>query len=110
MFETAAPGGVPRRAFLFMPAAFAGLWALANRRERPLPDPRWNGRGPRMKLVLIPDNGKQRETIEVNKIQKTDAEWERELSPEEFAVTRKKGTEPAFSGRYRSNNEAEMYR
>jgi peptide-methionine (R)-S-oxide reductase len=95
---------------LLMPVAFAALMAISARRERPLPDARKNGAGPRMKLVLIRDNWKQRETIEVNKIEKTDAEWERELSPEEFAVARKKGTERAFTGRYWNNHEAGMYR
>ena len=46
----------------------------------------------------------------MNKIEKTDADWQKELSPEEFEVTRKKGTERAFTGRYWDNHEAGMYR
>ena len=34
------------------------------------------------------------------KIQKTDEEWRQMLTPEQFAVARKKGTEPAFTGKY----------
>ena len=34
------------------------------------------------------------------KIQKSDAEWRQQLSDEEYEVTRKKGTERAFTGKY----------
>ncbi|HHH43888.1 MAG TPA: peptide-methionine (R)-S-oxide reductase [Gammaproteobacteria bacterium] len=34
------------------------------------------------------------------KICKSEAEWQQQLSAEAFAVTRRKGTEPAFSGQY----------
>lgn len=37
---------------------------------------------------------------ESQRIHKTDAEWRKQLSDEEYVVTRKKGTEPPFTGRY----------
>ncbi|MGE5647684.1 MAG: peptide-methionine (R)-S-oxide reductase MsrB [Acidobacteriota bacterium] len=41
---------------------------------------------------------------------KTDADWKRELSPEEYEVTRRKGTERAFTGRYWDHHEPGRYR
>ncbi|MBN2107223.1 MAG: peptide-methionine (R)-S-oxide reductase MsrB [Deltaproteobacteria bacterium] len=36
----------------------------------------------------------------MTKIIKTDAEWRKLLTPRQFEVTRRKGTEPAFTGKY----------
>jgi peptide-methionine (R)-S-oxide reductase len=44
------------------------------------------------------------------KITKTDAEWRKSLTPEQFDVARKKGTERAFSGAYWNNHAKGMYR
>jgi peptide-methionine (R)-S-oxide reductase len=46
----------------------------------------------------------------VSKVEKSDAEWRKELSAEEYSVTRGKGTERAFTGRYWDNHEEGMYR
>ena len=46
----------------------------------------------------------------MEKVKKTDAEWREQLSPEEYEVARKKGTERAFTGKYWDNKEKGMYR
>jgi peptide-methionine (R)-S-oxide reductase len=43
-------------------------------------------------------------------IEKTDEDWQRELTPEQYEVLRRAGTEPAFSGKYVYNKDSGMYR
>jgi peptide-methionine (R)-S-oxide reductase len=41
---------------------------------------------------------------------KSDEEWRRELTPEQYEVLRKKGTERAFTGKYWNAHEDGVYR
>ncbi len=44
------------------------------------------------------------------KIHKTDEEWQKTLTPEQFQITRKKATEPAFTGAYYHTQDKGVYR
>jgi len=45
-----------------------------------------------------------------DKIVKSDAEWQETLTPEQYRVMRKKGTERAFTGKYYAYKEDGVYR
>jgi len=45
----------------------------------------------------------------MTKIKKSESEWQKELTPEQFQVMRKAGTEPAFTGKYNKTKDPGMY-
>ena len=48
--------------------------------------------------------------VETEKVEKTDAQWKKVLTPEEFDITRQKGTERAFTGQYWNNKHKGVYK
>jgi len=46
----------------------------------------------------------------MEKIKKTEEEWRKQLTPEQYNVARQKGTEPAFTGKYWDNHDDGTYR
>ncbi len=46
----------------------------------------------------------------MDKVKKSDKEWKEELSDEQFQITRRKGTERAFTGEYWDHHESGVYR
>ena len=45
-----------------------------------------------------------------NKVQKSDAEWQAELTPEQYYILREKGTEPPGTGEYEHSKDKGEYR
>ena len=45
----------------------------------------------------------------MEKVIKQDHEWREQLTPDQYRITRRKGTEPAFSGKYNSAKEQGVF-
>ena len=45
----------------------------------------------------------------MGKLNKSDREWQRELSAEEYRITRQKGTEAPFTGKYWNTKQEGTY-
>jgi len=44
-----------------------------------------------------------------DKITKSESEWQKQLTPEQYQVTRRAGTEPAFTGKYNKTKDPGTY-
>lgn len=88
----------------------AGVAAVLYPRERQLPDPAQPGNGPEVQLTLFSTDGKPQRVVTLGSMVRTDHDWRRELSADQFAITRRKGTEFAFANQYWNCHESGMYR
>jgi len=48
--------------------------------------------------------------VMADRVVKSDAEWKKELTPEQYRITRRKGTERPFTGKYWNFSEKGVYR
>ncbi len=63
-----------------------------------------------VRLVVFDDNGKRVGEKTLPKVEKTKAEWKKQLSDASYRITREDGTERAYSGAYEKPDEPGIYR
>ena len=62
-----------------------------------------------VRVPVIGPDGKLTGPVEAAKLVLTDEEWKQRLTPEQYRITRNKGTEPAFCGGLLHNKGAGVY-
>jgi peptide-methionine (R)-S-oxide reductase len=103
-----------RRGLIFGTAAIAGYGLLVSVERICLSalayDPEPNGDPGTVKIVRFSDDGKPLGKFTLAKVQKTNADWKKQLTPLQYDVTRRAATEYAFSGRLHDQHAPGLYR
>lgn len=102
-------GRISRRAFLIAGGSAATVVSLYLRYgTKPIEA---KSSGPKqVKIVEFSQLGQKEDTVTLPFIVKSDTEWKQQLSPAAFEITRRAGTERAYSGQYWNLHDKGLYR
>jgi methionine-R-sulfoxide reductase len=62
-----------------------------------------------VQVRLLDDKGLPGPLVSTPKVVKTDEEWRKQLTPDQYKIARNKGTEPAFCGVFYDNHKSGVY-
>jgi peptide-methionine (R)-S-oxide reductase len=116
VFETPKEDFSRRRALLIAPLALAGIAFLAARRFRDSDnagsagDSNAGDSNQEVTIVQFDDAGRKLGAARVKKVIRSNAEWRKQLSAEQYYVTRQHGTDTAFSGTYYQVHQDGLFR
>jgi peptide-methionine (R)-S-oxide reductase len=82
-------------------------WICLGAGDTPKPGPRGTIK---VSIVEFTDAGMKIGVVTVDKVVKQDAEWRKILTPEQYEVIRRKGTEPPYRNKYANNHVKGIYR
>ena len=103
MMATNRPSKLQRRRFLKLlgasvPAAFALRIASSATTEKKT-----------VRIVEFDASGIRTGVVDVEKVEKPEADWKKQLTPEQFEITRQAGTERPGTGKYANNHADGVY-
>src|SRR5271169_1002739 len=94
-----------RRALLITPFAFGGIYALASRKGTTPEAP-----GEDVNIVQFDDTGKRLGLVRMKRVVRSDSEWRKMLTSEQYYVTRRENTDTPFTGTYYKLHEPGLFR
>jgi peptide-methionine (R)-S-oxide reductase len=101
-----------RRAFVVSSLTAAGALIIGKTLLQADDDATGNVAGgiEKVSIVEFTNAGQKKGIVMADKVVKSDAEWQKILSPEQYQVTRRAGTEPPFANKYAAWHEKGLFR
>jgi peptide-methionine (R)-S-oxide reductase len=93
-----------RRALLITPFAFGGLYALTSRKGD-IP-----ATAEDVRIVPFDDDGNAQSPVTTKRLVKSDAEWRKILTADQFYVTRRESTDTPYTGTMYASHERGLFR